>query len=226
MTDKDLKFLDFILIYLSKIYPNHKSISDLDRMYAKSNGTKKQNYLVLKDFVKKYDYEYFEKVTPLYAIKITNEWNEKIEIHGSLIKFFEFKKVVNIINESTVNDINLKYITDKIDINTNRVNEIFKILIENDVVHNVSSKKGIEISKKEFIDYDLSLFTDLSKPININVNAVPSNNPVRKSLFKRIVTSPWFIGIVLVIIAAILNADRISDWINNIINNIDLKFKD
>lgn len=217
MTGKDLNFLNFILIHLSKIYPNNKDISDLDRMYSKSNNVKKQDYLILKDFVKKYDYEYFEKVTPLYAIKITHEWHDIIQTHGSLIRYLEFKKVINIINESTINDINLKYITDKIEISTNRVIEIFKILIENDVVIDVSSKQGIEISKKDFIDYDLSLFTDFRKPITINVNAAPNNNPDKKSFVKKLFSNVWFISISLLILEEI-TLGRIWKWICSFIN--------
>ncbi|WP_157209286.1 hypothetical protein [Mariniflexile maritimum] len=50
--------------------------------------------------------------------------------------------------------------------------------------------------------------------------AAPINKPVTKSLFKRIYSDPWLIGISLVIIALILSADRIKNWINGIIDKI------
>lgn len=61
---------------------------------------------------------------------------------------------------------------------------------------------------------------DFNNPIIKNTNVTQSNNKVRKSLFIRIIKSPLTILILGLIVTAILNADRIVSWINDIINNI------
>jgi hypothetical protein len=62
-------------------------------------------------------------------------------------------------------------------------------------------------------------FLDKS-PIKQKTNPAPNNNPEKKSLFKRIYSDPWIVGISLLIIAALLNAERIKNWIDKIIENI------
>ena len=57
-------------------------------------------------------------------------------------------------------------------------------------------------------------------PIKQNINPAPKNNPEKKSLFKRIYSDPWVIGISLIIIAAILGAERIKHWIDSYINGL------
>ncbi|MEZ7494518.1 hypothetical protein QO206_03410 [Leeuwenhoekiella aequorea] len=57
-------------------------------------------------------------------------------------------------------------------------------------------------------------------PIKQNINPAPKNNPEKKSLFNRIYSNPWVIGISLIIIAAILGAERIKDWIDKYINGL------
>lgn len=52
------------------------------------------------------------------------------------------------------------------------------------------------------------------------VNAEPNNNPEQKSRFKKILSSSWFIGISLVFLAAILNAERIKNWIDSVMNGL------
>jgi len=59
-----------------------------------------------------------------------------------------------------------------------------------------------------------------NKPKIKQTIAAPINKPVTKSLFKRIYSDPWLIGISLAILALILSADRIKDWINGIIDKI------
>jgi hypothetical protein len=56
--------------------------------------------------------------------------------------------------------------------------------------------------------------------IKQKINPAPKNTPEKKSLFKRVYSDPWVIGISLLIIAALLNAERIKNWIDKIIENI------
>jgi hypothetical protein len=57
-------------------------------------------------------------------------------------------------------------------------------------------------------------------PIKQNINPAPKNNTEKKSLFKRMYLHPWVIGISLIIIAAILGAERIKYWIDSYINGL------
>ncbi|WP_319231665.1 hypothetical protein [Draconibacterium orientale] len=88
MIEKDLKFLDFILPILSDKYPDHISISELSRKYKKEKGVE-IDYRELPIFVDNYNYEYFEQVTQMRAIRITPEWKERIDIFGSVSLFIE-----------------------------------------------------------------------------------------------------------------------------------------
>ncbi|WP_264558915.1 hypothetical protein [Flavobacterium sp. N2270] len=60
----------------------------------------------------------------------------------------------------------------------------------------------------------------LENPIKKNTNAKPSKNPVIKSRLSRLLLNPWVIGFSFALLAAILNADRVMRFINNIIDNI------
>lgn len=54
-------------------------------------------------------------------------------------------------------------------------------------------------------------------PIKQNINPAPKNNPEKKSLFNRIYSDPLVIGIILLLIAAIFNAERVKKWVDSII---------
>lgn len=53
-------------------------------------------------------------------------------------------------------------------------------------------------------------------PINIKTNDIPSKNPVTKSRLITILSNPWFVGITLVVLAAIFNGKTVMNFINNI----------
>ena len=59
----------------------------------------------------------------------------------------------------------------------------------------------------------------LESPINIKTKPAPSNKPDTKSLFKIITSNPWFTGVAMCLLAAILNGNRVMKFINNILNN-------
>ena len=48
------------------------------------------------------------------------------------------------------------------------------------------------------------------------VNAEPNSKPEQKSRLKKILSDPWVIGISLVLLAAILNVERIKNWYDSI----------
>ena len=57
-----------------------------------------------------------------------------------------------------------------------------------------------------------------NSPINIQTNDAPSKSSETKSRLKTILSNPWVIGVSLVVFAALLNADKVMNLINNIIN--------
>ena len=62
--------------------------------------------------------------------------------------------------------------------------------------------------------------SDLNKAL-IKIKAKTENNtPLKKSLIQKLLSNPWLIGLVFAIIAAILNSDRIMNFINDKINGI------
>jgi hypothetical protein len=62
--------------------------------------------------------------------------------------------------------------------------------------------------------------SDLNKA-RIKSNPKTANNtPLKKSLIQKLISNPWILLIVGVIIAAIFNSDRIMNFINKHINNI------
>ncbi|MDH7914207.1 hypothetical protein [Winogradskyella sp. SYSU M77433] len=60
--------------------------------------------------------------------------------------------------------------------------------------------------------------SDLKKARIISNPKTENNTPLKKSLIQKLLSNPWFIGIVLAIVAAILNTERIMNFINNVIN--------
>tara|TARA_R110002126_G_scaffold289763_1_gene445419 strand:- start:1406 stop:1957 length:552 start_codon:yes stop_codon:yes gene_type:complete len=52
------------------------------------------------------------------------------------------------------------------------------------------------------------------------VSAEPNNKPEQKSRLKKILSDPWFIGISLALLAAVLNAERIKKWLDSIIDGL------
>jgi hypothetical protein len=48
----------------------------------------------------------------------------------------------------------------------------------------------------------------------------PNNKPEKKSRLKKILSNPWFIGISLVFLAAVLNAERIKKLLDSIIDGL------
>jgi hypothetical protein len=52
------------------------------------------------------------------------------------------------------------------------------------------------------------------------VNAEPNIIPVQKSRLKKILSDPWFIGISLLILTVVFNAERIKNWVDSIIDGI------
>jgi hypothetical protein len=52
------------------------------------------------------------------------------------------------------------------------------------------------------------------------VNAEPTKIPEKKSLFKRIYSDPWVIGITLLLLAVLFNAERIKNWVDSIIDGL------
>lgn len=91
MTEKDLKFLDFILPILRDKYPDYVSDSDLNLMYKKQKGID-FGYRELPIFVSKYEYEYFDKVSKMNHLRIISEWIEIIDEYKSLSKYLEHEK--------------------------------------------------------------------------------------------------------------------------------------
>jgi hypothetical protein len=88
MTNKELKFLDFILPILKDKYPDFISVGDLNSMYKKQTGID-LGYRELPIFVDKYENVYFEKVSKMKHLRIMTDYIEIIEIHGSLSKYLE-----------------------------------------------------------------------------------------------------------------------------------------
>ena len=89
MTEKQLKLLDFILPRLSEIYPNSSSLSSLTHEYKKQSGIE-FDYKEEKHIIDLYNYQYFEfnEITNDY-IKITPEYKEIIDRHGSLTNYLK-----------------------------------------------------------------------------------------------------------------------------------------
>ena len=80
----------------------------------------------------------------------------------------------------------------------------------------------LENTEKSIVNNGILIQDSLleKSPIKQNINPAPKNNPEKKSLFKRIYSNPWVIGISLIIIAVILGAERITDWIDSYINGL------
>ena len=57
-------------------------------------------------------------------------------------------------------------------------------------------------------------------PISIKTNEIPSKNPEMKSRLNKLLSNPWFIGISVAVLTALLNGKRVMNFINDILNNI------
>ncbi len=99
MTEKHLKFLDYILPLLSED-GGMTSLSSLAHIYKKETGIE-FNYKELDHFLELYDYEYFVKHDKIDYIKIDPEYKEIIDEHGSLSKYrtLEKEQELALINE-------------------------------------------------------------------------------------------------------------------------------
>jgi hypothetical protein len=118
--------------------------------------------------------------------------------------------------------------------------EIRKHLVDNDLATMYGSRKviltekGRELKNGTYKKSHISINNDFRKSnigsviqdsrlkkaaIKNKVIAAPTSKPVKKSLLKKIYSDPWVIGIILLVIAAFLNSDRIKNWIDSIIEN-------
>lgn len=89
---------------------------------------------------------------------------------------------------------------DKKDLDSNNVNIKIDNLISGD-------NYGIQSSK-----------TNFNKPINIKTNEISSKKSEKESSLKKVFSNPWVIGFSFAILAALLSAQRIINFINNYIN--------
>lgn len=95
---------------------------------------------------------------------------------------------------------------------------------EKELQNTLSKLKNIQALKLIKNLYSVNNSALLSKFIELKdfeklVELNESDNKVeKKSIFNKIYSDPWVIGIVLLIIASILSADRIKKWIDSIID--------
>lgn len=73
------------------------------------------------------------------------------------------KKVISLLEE--LDSLTVDFVADKLNISKIEVESIFKYLIVNEYVLNLSSKTGFEISANKYVDYK-SLSKDLAKTTN------------------------------------------------------------
>jgi len=112
------------------------------------------------------------------------------------VKRRNIKKVIDLINKSTNNNISVNDIYNKLKIQKYEIIEIFELLINQNKVINLRSKSGYEICKKEFINYN-SLINNL-KTIIPDTALIKTIGLVWKILLKII------IGIIIGIIVVLL----------------------
>lgn len=77
------------------------------------------------------------------------------------------KKVISLLEE--LDSLTVDLVADKLNISKIEAESIFKYLIVNEYVLNLSSKTGIEISASKYVDYK-SLSKDLAKTTNNEAN--------------------------------------------------------
>lgn len=92
MTDKHLRFLDFLLPILSSKYPNGESLSYLADDFSEKLG-EEFSYEERKHFQESYKDEFFRIEGNLDKAIIIEEIKEIIDTYGSLTSFF--KKKIN-----------------------------------------------------------------------------------------------------------------------------------
>jgi hypothetical protein len=86
MTEKELKFMDYLMPKLSETYPNHLSVSCINDYYKEETGIN-IDYREINILVDNYDGEYFDKITPMGHVRITPKWKKIIDQYGSLSDF-------------------------------------------------------------------------------------------------------------------------------------------
>ncbi|WP_144892524.1 hypothetical protein [Flavobacterium tiangeerense] len=134
----------------------------------------------------------------------------------------EFNRIVNNENElKTVIEI-LKY---KLEFITSPTKETYRLTKKGIVFSSFEDAESAsdKIIMNSFNNSTIGQFNQDSNffesPNNIKTKAAPSNNPVIKSRLKTILSNPWFIGISLALLAAILNGKRFMSFINNMLDN-------
>jgi hypothetical protein len=98
MTERNLEFLDYILLKLNENYPDGDSINSLAHKYKKDTG-KIFDYKDQNHFQELYDNKYFTNNGNGSYLVITAETKEKIDTYGSLSNYFEEENNLNQSNQ-------------------------------------------------------------------------------------------------------------------------------
>lgn len=91
MTEKELKFMDYLMPKLSEKYPDHLSVSCVNDDYKEETGIN-IDWREINILVDACNGKYFVKTTPNRHVRITPEWKEIIGQYGSLSEFLSDEK--------------------------------------------------------------------------------------------------------------------------------------
>lgn len=114
-------------------------------------------------------------------------------------------------------------------VSSDNYRDVFQILRDENWIERPNYQyKLIEYRRKDLVkygSYSVWLLRDETSltpniPNSINEKEIPSKKPAKKSLFTRFILNQWTIVIIVLILGAVLNANRIKDWINAIIDGL------